>query len=78
MKKDMLVGKIYRQARDTPEKPALIADGQAISYRAFAGFIDRSRNYLAAQNLPAGGVAILPTGSNATVWILLLALRSLD
>jgi acyl-coenzyme A synthetase/AMP-(fatty) acid ligase len=73
----MLPGRIYQQARETPDKTALFADGQAISYRAFATFIDRTRGYLTEQGLPADGVAILPTGSNATVWILALALRSL-
>jgi len=73
----MLIDQIYIQARETPDKPALIVDGQAIFYRAFAAVIDRSRSYLAAQGLPADAVAVLPTGSNATVWILLLALRSL-
>src|SRR3954453_22845228 len=73
----MLPGKIYQQARETPDKPALFADGQAISYRAFAAFIDRSRDYLAGRGLAGEGVAVLPTGANATVWILALALRSL-
>src|SRR4051794_12860550 len=73
----MLPGKIYQQARETPEKTALFVDGQAISYRAFAVFIDRTRRYLAEQGVAGDGVAILPTGANATVWILALALRSL-
>jgi acyl-CoA synthetase (AMP-forming)/AMP-acid ligase II len=73
----MLIDQIYGQARDTPEKPALIVDGQTIPYRAFAAVIDRSRSYLAAQARPADAFAVLPTGSNATVWVLLLALRSL-
>src|SRR4051795_13109266 len=73
----MLPGKIYQQARETPEKTALFVDGQAISYRAFAVFIDRTRRYLAEQGVAGDGVAILPTGANATVWILVLALRSL-
>jgi hypothetical protein len=73
----MLPGKINQQARETPEKPALFSDGQAISYRAFAAFIDRTRNYLAGQRLAGDGLAVLPTGANATVWILALALRSL-
>lgn len=73
----MLIRRIYAQARQTPEKTALVADGQEISYRAFASFVDRSRSYLAARGLPADGVAVLPAGASATVWILGLALRSL-
>lgn len=73
----MLPGKIYQQARETPDKPALFADGRAISYRTFAALIDRSRNYLAGRSIVGEGVAVLPTDANATAWILALALRSL-
>jgi len=73
----MLPQQIYEQAKQTPEKPALFADGRGITYRAFAALIDRTRGYLAGRDLPAEGVAVLPWCSNGTVWVLGLALRSL-
>src|SRR5208282_4117987 len=73
----MLTTKIYAQARETPDKTAIVLNNRAISYREFACLIEISRRYLSAQGLAGEGVAVLPTGSMVNTWALGLALRSL-
>src|SRR5271167_3217247 len=73
----MLTTKIYTQARETPDKTAIVFNNRKFSYRFFADLIEISRRYLAAQGLASEGVAVLPTGSMVNTWALGLALRSL-
>src|SRR5208282_666506 len=73
----MLTMKIYAQARETPDKTAIVFNSRTISYREFACLIEISRRYLAAQGLAGEGVAVLPSGSLMSTWILGLALHSL-
>src|SRR5208282_5251822 len=73
----MLTTKIYTQARETPDKTAIVFNNRKLSYRFFAGLIEISRRYLAAQGLASEGVAVLPTGSMVNTWALGLAARSL-
>ena len=72
----MLATKIYVQARETPDKTAIVFNNREYSYRLFACLIEISRRYLAAQGLAGEGVAVLPTGSMVNTWALGLALRS--
>src|SRR5271155_76587 len=73
----MLTTKIYTQARETPDKTAIVCNNRTISYRQFACLIEISRRYLAAQGLAGKGVAVLPTGSMVSTWVRGVALRSL-
>jgi len=73
----MLTTKIYVQARQTPDKTAIVFNDREFSYRLFACLIEISRRYLAAQGLAGEGVVVLPTGSMVNTWVLGLALRSL-
>jgi len=73
----MLTTKIYTQARETPDKTAIVCNNRKFSYRQFACLIEISRRYLAAQGLAGEGVAVLPTGSMVNTWALGLALRGL-
>src|SRR5271155_1144020 len=71
----MLTTKIYTQARETPDKTAIVCNNRTISYRQFACLIEISRRYLAAQGLAGKGVAVLPTGSVGSTWGLRVGLR---
>src|SRR5271169_6370550 len=73
----MLTAKIYAQARETPDTTAIVFNDRKLSYRQFACRIEISRRYLSAQGLAGEGVAVLPTGSMVSTWVLGLALRSL-
>src|SRR5271155_5172186 len=73
----MLATKIYAKARETPDKTAIVFNNRELSYRLFAGLIEISRRYLAAQGLAGEGVAVLPSGSMGNTWALGLALRGL-
>src|SRR5208282_4878787 len=73
----MLTTKIYTQARETPDKTAIVFNNRKFSYRLFACLIEISRRYLAAQGIAGEGVAVLPTGLMVNTWALGLALRNL-
>jgi len=73
----MLATKIRAKARETPDKTAIVFNNRELSYRRFACLIEISRRYLAAQGLAGEGVAVLPSGSLMSTWILGLALHSL-
>jgi acyl-coenzyme A synthetase/AMP-(fatty) acid ligase len=73
----MLTTKIYAQARETPDKTAIVYKNRQLSYRFFARLIDISRRYLARQGFAGAGVAVLPGDNIVDAWVLGLALHSL-
>ena len=73
----MPLAAIVRHARETPDKAALIYNGDAIGYGRFALAIDAARRRLANQGLPQGGVAVLDSRNLLDIWVAGLALRSL-
>jgi acyl-coenzyme A synthetase/AMP-(fatty) acid ligase len=73
----MLTGRIFDWAARTPDRTAVIYNGQAVSYRVLAGLIAKARGYFAARGFTGPGYAVLATRSLMDFWILSLALRSL-
>ena len=73
----MLIENIYAQAQRTPDRIAVVHNNRPISYRAFARGVDAARRYLAGQELPATGIAVLAGGSILDGYVLGLAVRSL-
>jgi acyl-coenzyme A synthetase/AMP-(fatty) acid ligase len=68
---------IFAQARSAPGRAALITNGGAIGYGAFAGAIVRIRRVIAAQRIDRARVAMVFVDGLAEAWIVGLALRSL-
>jgi len=55
----MLLENIYAQAQRTPDRIAVVHNNRPISYRGFARGVDAARRYLAGQEPPATGIAVL-------------------
>jgi non-ribosomal peptide synthetase component E (peptide arylation enzyme) len=72
-----LINAIYRHARDTPEKIAVINSGRETSYQRFANAIEAVRNSLQTESLPDSGVIVIINSNLYHDWVLMLALRSL-
>ena len=72
----MAISRIYRQARETPGKPAVVHDGRSLSYAELAQRIEAARQYLLRREL-SPGVAVLCFESLLDVWIVGFALRSI-
>jgi len=68
---------IFDWASRTPGRPALIDNGQALSYRTFAHLIARARGFFARRGCDGSGHAVLAVGNLVDFWVLSLALRSL-
>ena len=68
---------IFDWARKTPEKAAIIYNGQPLSYGSFAQKIGVARAYLAGRGYGGPGYAVLAFDNLLDFWILSLALRSL-
>src|SRR5262245_49270445 len=73
----MLTGRIFDWAARTPDRTAVIYNGQAVSYRILTALIAKARGHFAAHGLVGAGYAVLATRSLLDFWILSLALRSL-
>ena len=73
----MVIGKIFEQARATPDKTAFIHNGAACSYALFARRIAAAHEFFARQNLRAGSVAVLCIGNLPEGWVQGMALRGL-
>lgn len=73
----MIIDRIYEWARTTPQRPALVWNGQAVSYLRFARGIGDVRRILHAHNVPAGRTAVVAIHSLLDCWTVVLALRSL-
>jgi acyl-coenzyme A synthetase/AMP-(fatty) acid ligase len=69
--------RIFAQARATPDKTAIIADGRVLSYRDLAAAIAMVRTAFEAHAGDRSRIAILFTSNLAEGWIAGLALRSL-
>jgi acyl-coenzyme A synthetase/AMP-(fatty) acid ligase len=73
----VVISKILEQARQTPDKIAVVYNGAACSYARFARRIKISRQYFAKEDLPVGSVAVIDVESLLDAWLFGLALRSL-
>jgi acyl-coenzyme A synthetase/AMP-(fatty) acid ligase len=73
----MIAELIFDWASRTPGRPALIYNGQALSYRRFAHLIARARGFFARRGCAGSGHAVLAVGNLVDFWVLSLALRSL-
>jgi acyl-coenzyme A synthetase/AMP-(fatty) acid ligase len=72
-----VIDRIFAQARATPDKTAMVHDGQALSYAAFVACIVAVRRYAHAAGVARDRVAVLCIRDLAQAWIVGLALRSL-
>jgi acyl-coenzyme A synthetase/AMP-(fatty) acid ligase len=73
----MITGMIFDWARRTPDKTAVVFDGQPLSYRAFADRIAVARGYFTRQGCVGEGVAVVAVVNLLDFWTLSVALRSL-
>lgn len=73
----MVIDSIYRWAREAPARPALVWNGQAVSYARFARGIAAVRQAMGSHGLPAGSTAVVAIRSLLDGWTTVLALRSL-
>jgi acyl-coenzyme A synthetase/AMP-(fatty) acid ligase len=73
----MIPGLIFEWAERTPDKTAILYNGNPFSYRAFARRIAAARGYFAARGHGGGGHAVLAVHNLVDFWVLSLALRSL-
>lgn len=73
----MINQSILRWAKETPDKAAIICDGEALSYLDFHRFIARIRKVLIHRGCVGEGYAIVATVNSMRFWIVSLALRSL-
>src|SRR5262245_1373187 len=73
----MITQLIFQWAKQTPERPAVIYNGVAYSYRSFAWTIAVARGYFARRGYLGPGYAVLAVSNIMNFWILSLALRSL-
>ena len=73
----MIIDRIYKWAQIQPNKIAIIQNGTVISYATFARTIERTRKFLAGQQLPQGSTAALPIVNLANCWVAQIALRAI-
>jgi len=73
----MVGGAIFEHARRAPGRLALIHNGRAFSYGAFAGRILAARDRFEASGLSGGGYAVLQVYDLLDYWTFSLALRDL-
>src|SRR5665213_4242584 len=74
---DMAISTIFRHARESPDKTAVVHNDVASSYAQLAARIEACRRYFAQQDLPAGSVAVIDVDSLLDAWVFGFALRSL-
>jgi len=73
----MITQMIFDWARRTPDKAAVVFNGEAYSYRRFAHLIGTARGYFIRRGFTGPGYAVLAVNNLLDNWILKLALRSL-
>jgi acyl-coenzyme A synthetase/AMP-(fatty) acid ligase len=73
----MIAETIFEWAERAPTKPAVVYNGQALSYRAFAANIALARGYFASRDCLGPGLVIVVIDSMLDFWVVSLALRSL-
>ena len=72
-----VVDSIFAHASATPDRVALVYNGEAFSYRSMAGCIAQAQAFLVRQPLRRECVAVLCINHLFDAWIIGLALRSL-
>ena len=73
----MITQMIFDWAKRTPERTAVIYNGQPWSYHSFAYYISAARGYFSRRGYVGPGYAVLAVHNLMDFWILSLALRSL-
>src|SRR5262245_14693376 len=73
----MIAQMIFDWAKRTPDKTALIHDGQSFTYRWFAEAIAVARSYFTRRGYVGPGYAVMAVNHLRHFWVLSLALRSL-
>ena len=73
----MLTSRIHGWAERTPDKVAIIQNGQPLTYGVFAAYIARARAFFLRREVVGPGVAVVLTPNKVDYWIMSLALRSL-
>ena len=73
----MIESLIADRARLTPDKIAVFHHEASYTYTQFATWIEAARRYLAAQELPKDGVAVIAEWNILESWVLLFALRGI-
>ena len=73
----MITDLIFDFAARTPDKTAVVYNGQPLSYRSFAANIALARGYFASRGVTGSGLAVLVILNLLDFWVLSLALRSL-
>jgi len=73
----MITDLIFDFAVRTPDKTAVVHNGQPLSYRSFAANIALARGYFASRGVTGSGLAVLVILNLLDFWVLSLALRSL-
>jgi acyl-coenzyme A synthetase/AMP-(fatty) acid ligase len=68
---------ICAAAHEHPSKPAIVYNGNAISYAAFSHAIGTTSRYLETQELPAGSTVVVIIPNLRDCWVVVLALQSL-
>jgi acyl-coenzyme A synthetase/AMP-(fatty) acid ligase len=68
---------IFEWAERAPAKPAVVYNGQVLSYRDFAANIAVARGYFARRGYVGPGIAVLAIINLLDFWVVSLALRSL-
>jgi acyl-coenzyme A synthetase/AMP-(fatty) acid ligase len=68
---------IYATACEHPSKSAVVYNGTAVSYAAFARAIGATRNFLESQELAAGDTVIVLISNLLDCWVAVLALQAL-
>jgi acyl-CoA synthetase (AMP-forming)/AMP-acid ligase II len=73
----MISDTIFGFAVRTPNKTAVVYNGQPMSYRTLAANIALARGYFVSRGVSGSGLAVLVVFSLLDFWVLSLALRSL-
>ena len=73
----MITDLIFEFAERTPDKTAVVYNGQPLSYRSFAANIALARGYFASRGVVGPGLAVLVIANMLDFWVVSLALRSL-
>jgi acyl-coenzyme A synthetase/AMP-(fatty) acid ligase len=72
-----ILERIYAEARDRPDRVAIVNNGHVVPYLTFHRQIAAVRDALAAHDLPAGSIGAVWIDSIFAGWLATLALRSL-
>ncbi len=73
----MIVELVFNWAKRSPDRTAVIYNGQALSYRSFVRLIAQARAYFIRHDCAGSGYAVVAVHNLMDFWILSLALRSL-